>query len=44
MNQLFDELHAAVGQWRARNQERRGGVVLVWEGQVYGWKGPSLGN
>lgn len=38
MNQLVDELHAAVGQWRARNQERRGGVVLVWEGQVYGWK------
>ncbi|TPG87736.1 hypothetical protein EAH72_34285 [Pseudomonas caspiana] len=27
-----------VHRWRLRNQERRGGVVLVWQGEVYGWK------
>jgi hypothetical protein len=38
MSQLIDELRATVGQWRASNPEHRGGVVLVWEGVVYGWK------
>ena len=38
MSQLFEALHATVDQWRHGNQERYGGVVLVWQGEVYGWK------
>lgn len=38
MTELFKELHATVAQWRQKNQERYGGVVLVWHGEVYGWK------
>ncbi|MHC8347730.1 antirestriction protein ArdR [Pseudomonas sp. RT6P73] len=38
MSRLIDALNATVVKWRAGNQDRRGGVVLVWDGQVYGWK------
>lgn len=38
MNQNLEALHATVAKWRQHNQERHGGVVLVWQGEVYGWK------
>ncbi|MDI2145036.1 antirestriction protein ArdR [Pseudomonas sp. ITA] len=38
MNHNLEALHATVTKWRQRNQERHGGVVLVWQGEVYGWK------
>ncbi|SEJ61369.1 hypothetical protein SAMN04244572_04919 [Azotobacter beijerinckii] len=31
-------LRAAADHWRLTNQERSGGVVLIWQGAVYGWK------
>lgn len=24
--------------WRAENPQHQGGVVLIWEGEAYGWK------
>ena len=36
MNQLIGALHATVAKWRAGNQDHRDGVVLVWQGEVYG--------
>jgi hypothetical protein len=38
MTQLIEALRATATQWRAGNQEHRGGVVLVWQGSVFGWK------
>lgn len=38
MTQLIETLRATATKWRAANQEYCGGVVLVWDGQVYGWK------
>lgn len=38
MAQLIEVLRATATKWRAGNQEHRGGVVLVFEGEVYGWK------
>jgi hypothetical protein len=38
MSQPIESLTAAVEQWRSRNPDRPGGVVLVWQGEVYGWK------
>lgn len=38
MTQLIEALCATANKWRAGNQEHQGGVVLVWEGTVYGWK------
>ncbi|KPG82213.1 antirestriction protein ArdR [Pseudomonas sp. RIT-PI-o] len=38
MTQLIEALRATATKWRASNQEHLGGVVLVWEGEVYGWK------
>ncbi|MFG0449361.1 antirestriction protein ArdR [Shewanella algae] len=29
---------ALAKKWRSENPERVGGVVLVWEEKVYGWK------
>lgn len=29
---------ATAAKWRKANQDHRGGVVLIWEGEVYGWK------
>jgi len=38
MSQLIEALRATSIRWREGNQEHRGGVVLVWQGSVYGWK------
>ena len=38
MTQLIETLRASAVKWRAGNQEHHGGVVLVFEGKVYGWK------
>lgn len=38
MSHLIEALRATAIKWRAVNQEHPGGVVLVWEGVVYGWK------
>lgn len=38
MTQLIEALRATATKWRAGNQEHSGGVVLVFEGEVYGWK------
>lgn len=38
MNHPFENLRKAADQWRECNPESVGGVVLAWEGQVYGWK------
>lgn len=38
MTQRIEALRATATKWRAGNQEHPGGVVLVWEGEVYGWK------
>lgn len=35
---LIGALRAIATQWRATNQEHPGGVVLIWQGSVYGWK------
>ena len=38
MSQLIEVLRTTAAQWRAVNQKHHGGVVLVWDGAVYGWK------
>lgn len=38
MIQPLGTLLSTVEQWRIRNPDRHGGVVLVWQGEVYGWK------
>lgn len=38
MAQLIEALRATATTWRAGNQEHRRGVLLVFEGEVYGWK------
>lgn len=38
MSQLIEALRTTATQWRATNQDHHGGVVLVWQGVVYGWK------
>lgn len=38
MAQLIEALRSTAAKWRAGNQEHREGVVLVWGGEVYGWK------
>jgi hypothetical protein len=38
MSELVATLRTAATQWRTANQDRRGGVVLIWQGDVYGWK------
>lgn len=35
MTQLIEALRATAAKWRAGNQEHPGGVVLVWEGEVF---------
>lgn len=34
----IQELRAIASSWRAANQDRAGGIVMVCEGKVYGWK------
>lgn len=38
MSQVIEALRTTATRWREGNQEHRGGVVLVWQGLVYGWK------
>ncbi|MBD8599001.1 antirestriction protein ArdR [Pseudomonas sp. CFBP 8772] len=38
MAKLIEALRSTAAKWRAGNQEHREGVVLVWDGEVYGWK------
>jgi hypothetical protein len=38
MSQLIEALRTTAAQWRTGNQGHNGGVVLVWQGAVYGWK------
>ncbi|MCL3946360.1 hypothetical protein M4Z81_25870, partial [Escherichia coli] len=35
---LTEEIRNIAAQWRQANQEYLGGVVLLWQGAVYGWK------
>jgi len=37
MSQI-EALRTTATQWRTANPDRRGGVVLIWQGSVYGWK------
>ncbi|MCU9529335.1 antirestriction protein ArdR [Pseudomonas mosselii] len=37
MTQL-QELRAVATRWRAANQDHVGGIVMVCDGRVYGWK------
>ena len=34
----IEVVRGAAKQWRERNPDYQGGVVLVWQGQAYGWK------
>lgn len=38
MTQQIEALRTTATKWRAESQEHLGGVVLIWEGAVYGWK------
>ncbi|TRN52798.1 hypothetical protein DT385_26010 [Pseudomonas syringae] len=38
MTQLCEALRATANKWRKINQDHRGGIVLIWQGAVYGWK------
>ncbi len=38
MVDLQSELQIAARRYREANPERKGGVVLLFEGKVYGWK------
>lgn len=38
MSQLIEALRATAIQWRKGNPQHPGGVVLLWQGAVYGWK------
>lgn len=38
MGELLDALRSTAKAWRGRNPEYSGGVVLIWECSVYGWK------
>lgn len=31
-------LRTVADQWREANRECQGGIVLIWQGAVYGWK------
>lgn len=33
-----EALRLTAESWRAANRNRRDGVVLIWHGEVYGWK------
>lgn len=38
MAQLLDSLRSTASKWRDENPQHCEGVVLVWDGEVYGWK------
>lgn len=35
---LADNLRAIAQNWRNENPDHQSGVVLIWQGSVYGWK------
>ncbi|HHT3808164.1 TPA: hypothetical protein ACTY0G_005093 [Klebsiella pneumoniae] len=35
---MIEEIRSIAALWRQANQENPGGVVLLWQGAVYGWK------
>ncbi len=35
---MIEEIRNIAANWRQANPENPGGVVLVWQGAVYGWK------
>ncbi|EMF7039442.1 antirestriction protein ArdR [Salmonella enterica] len=35
---MIGAIRKVASQWRDGNQENPGGVVLIWQGAVYGWK------
>ncbi|GHN94396.1 hypothetical protein MY006_50330 [Escherichia coli] len=35
---MIEEIRNIAALWRQANQEHQGGVVLIWQGAVYGWK------
>lgn len=37
MSQFIETLRTTAAQWRTDNQ-KHGGLVLVWQDAVYGWK------
>lgn len=37
-HQHEETLRATASHWRATNKQHLGGMVLLWEGKVYGWK------
>ena len=40
MASLSESLRATARKWRNADLDHRGGVVLIWQGAVYGWKDP----
>lgn len=38
MTDLSGALRATATKWRDLNQDHHGGIVLIWQGEVYGWK------
>lgn len=38
MSHEVETIRAAAAAWRSARPEYAGGVVLVWQGQGYGWK------
>lgn len=38
MGYLLSTVRAVARTYRRTNPERLGGIVLVWQGQAYGWK------
>ncbi|NAO47756.1 hypothetical protein B0A91_07165 [Pseudomonas syringae] len=38
MTNLCEALRATANRWRKINQDHRGGIVMIWQGTVYGWK------
>ena len=38
MKAFCNALRATAAQWRARHEECRGGIVMIWEGDAYAWK------
>lgn len=35
---IVEDLRATAQKWRDENQGHQGGIVLVWQESVYGWK------
>ena len=38
MRRPLSQARQAATNWRLENTQHQGGVVLVWEGEAYGWK------